>query len=782
MAKPIIYYNNALRDAQKGDDGTTYATCPQAYAFPGDDFKALGVVTKATDIAALSALVGSQLVFNATLNRYNIIAIGTYPGVNPQNIRLRSVCYSGTLLVAVGIGDGVDSYIVTSPDGRVWTVRAPTVAKNIALYGVCWSGTQFCAVGAADGTDSYILTSPDGIIWTERAPTVPKNIFLTSVTWSSALSLFSAVGQADGTDSYILTSPDGISWTERAPTVAKNISLYGVVWSGTLFVAVGGADGTDSYILTSADGTTWTERAPTVAKNIDLNGICWSGSLFVAVGADDGGDAYIVTSTDGTTWTERANAKRFILYSVAWSGSTFMAVGEADGSNAYMLTSTDGTTWVEKNNPQNFSLYGVTYFNGFFIAVGEADGVDAYIVITADGIFYPDTVISLFESLQTADVNTAFSIKAGLTCAQQDTIRVAPYAADNSLSPVMKGLVNTTFYLRAHAPNFLQDGGFESGAFSPNWTAGADWAIETVAPLEGAKSAAWNLAGSTPLYQSSTKRLEKGVTYRLLFTAKSVTANPTVGAVRVQLVQTLTATYLDVAHSYLEPAITTTATWFYTDITPDFSTDNWALYIITDNSKANGASKVIVDEFYLYQKMELNTLIIGRHNLSGKLAAGNLEVRSYKMSPLRSTVGASDYSTLASFTITTADVFSQALTSAYDPVVELMISAEASLTPELGEVYIGNAYTFTHYPQAPLDPWRINAEGLRDLTLQFSILAPALRTTTIRDIFARLKANESVWLKWDTDPPILMQSPQDAREAAFNPYRVGLALHLVEVV
>ena len=117
--------------------------------------------------------------------------------------------------------------------------------KNFSLIGITWGAGLFVAVGAADGIDAYVITSPNGITWTERAN--PKNVLLNAVAWNG--SLFVAVGVADGTDAYVITSPDGIIWTERANP--KSVVLDAVAWNGSLFVAVGGADGTDAYLITS---------------------------------------------------------------------------------------------------------------------------------------------------------------------------------------------------------------------------------------------------------------------------------------------------------------------------------------------------------------------------------------------------------------------------------------------------------------------------------------------------------------------------------------------------
>jgi len=275
------------------------------------------------------------------------------------------------------------AFINSNQAGVIWTERANP--KNIALSGIVWTGSIFCAVGENDGTDAYILTSPNGEVWTEQTVAVPKNISLRAIVWNG--SVFCAVGENDGTDAYIVTSPDGVIWTERANP--KNIHLFGITWNGAMFCAVGENDGTDAYILTSPNGENWTERAN--PKNISLRAIVWNGSVFCAVGYDDGTDAYILTSPNGENWTERANPKNIRLYGITWDGSVFCAVGEDDGVDAYILTSPNGEVWTEQTVavPKNIGLWGITWNGAMFCAVGNADGVDAYILTSLTS---PDTI------------------------------------------------------------------------------------------------------------------------------------------------------------------------------------------------------------------------------------------------------------------------------------------------------------------------------------------------------------------------------------------------------
>lgn len=277
--------------------------------------------------------------------------------------------------VAVGNGDGVDSYILTSDDGGLsWTERAPTVPKNIQLNSVAWNGSVWVAVGVADGADAYILSSPDGVTWTERINS--KNFTLHDVAWDPSIGLFAAVGVADGGDAYIVTSPDGVAWTEQSNP--KNITLYGVGSDGNgLFVAVGDQDGADGdgYVLTSLDGTTWVKRPnPARGAGEELRDVTWAPalSLWVAVGDGTGTGPTVITSPDGATWTSQGLTifGRAVVYDTVNNVFVILA--------AQNYSSVDGINWILRQFDTN--LLGIGHDGvGRFVAVGAQDGSDSRI-------------------------------------------------------------------------------------------------------------------------------------------------------------------------------------------------------------------------------------------------------------------------------------------------------------------------------------------------------------------------------------------------------------------
>jgi len=299
------------------------------------------------------------------------------------NLDLRSVAHNGSdLFVGVGETDGVDSLIVTSPDGQTWTRRGVGTLDNVNLNCVIYDtiNSLWIAVGNTDAFDPGIYTSPDGTNWTKRTPTVHKALSLLSVA-SNGVDLIVAVGTIDGAESYMVSSTNGTIWTEvDTPDVAVNLNE--VAYNGSdLWIAVGDDDGSKAYIISSADGATWSQVSPTVSKTVDLLSVVYNDvlDLWVAVGDTDSGETFIVSSSDGVTWTEvNPGLGNWGANHISAIGGLFVVVGEATGIGAYIIWSRDGANWYSVVNPKNFALNASGYGDGVFLLVGVDDGVGPY--------------------------------------------------------------------------------------------------------------------------------------------------------------------------------------------------------------------------------------------------------------------------------------------------------------------------------------------------------------------------------------------------------------------
>lgn len=287
----------------------------------------------------------------------------------------RGITYGNGMFVAVST-DGVNSRVMTSPDGITWTART---TPQQAWRGVTYGNGTFVAV-ATSGTSSRVMTSADGITWTTRVSAADNN--WQSVTYGNGT--FVAVA-GTGTGNRVMTSTDGTTWVAR--TSAADLNWVSVTYGDGKFVAV--ADSTQPVgtptagVMTSTDGTTWTSQ-PITQTSAVWTGVVYGGTTFVAVGTNA-----VMTSPDGVTWTSRTPAANRTWKAVAYGDGRFVAVA-ASGTNDRAMTSTDGQTWAAGNTTNaNQSWYGVAFGNGTFAAVAINSGSTGTLnrVMTSNDLF-----------------------------------------------------------------------------------------------------------------------------------------------------------------------------------------------------------------------------------------------------------------------------------------------------------------------------------------------------------------------------------------------------------
>jgi hypothetical protein len=98
---------------------------------------------------------------------------------------------------------------------------------------------------------NYVMTSPDGIVWTSRTATSSSGWW--SVTYANGIFVAVAFTGADS----VMTSADGITWTSRS--VPEDNEWNSVVYGNGMFVAVA-STGTNR-IMRSNDAITWVVSA-----------------------------------------------------------------------------------------------------------------------------------------------------------------------------------------------------------------------------------------------------------------------------------------------------------------------------------------------------------------------------------------------------------------------------------------------------------------------------------------------------------------------------------------
>lgn len=320
----------------------------------------------------------------------------------PTWILLRDAVHDGRRYVAVG-----DSgTIVTSPDGRTWTVQdkprqAPDyyaleyanglyvlagddgriwTSQDAAAWTLRYGGYKVDLAGIAGAEGRWVAVGAEGAIlsspnpwpwqWTRRSSGTQQP--LAAVT--AGLDRFVAVGARGA----IVTSDDGLTWTPQ--TSGTDADLQGVTFANGRFVAAGKNAAGKAVVLSSENGQAWKAQA------LDLPGfvgLAYGQGRFVAVGS--GG--LVATSADGTAWTKAATPAQGDLYGVAFGAGRFLAVGAA----GLVLTSPDGAVWTKVAGTGAQPLYAVTFAAGRFFVAGDK-GMVGY---SADGLalqMTPDSI------------------------------------------------------------------------------------------------------------------------------------------------------------------------------------------------------------------------------------------------------------------------------------------------------------------------------------------------------------------------------------------------------
>lgn len=276
-------------------------------------------------------------------------------GLNTYDNKWWSVCYGNGLFVAVSeTAAGASTGVMTSPDGKYWTIRA--AAANNKWKGLCYGNGLFVAVSVS-GTGNRVMTSPDGITWTSRVSAADYN--WVSVCYGNGL--FVAVASS-GAGNRVMTSPDGINWTIQ--TSAADINWNSVCYGNGLYVAVGSGGTTSNSVMTSPDGITWTSRS--MPGFNEFRDVCFGNGLFVAVGYY--GASRVMTSPDGINWTFQTAAAANNWIRVCYGDGLYVATA-ITGTGDRIMTSPDGINWTSRTSPADNTWYGITYGNGMYVGV-----------------------------------------------------------------------------------------------------------------------------------------------------------------------------------------------------------------------------------------------------------------------------------------------------------------------------------------------------------------------------------------------------------------------------
>jgi hypothetical protein len=337
----------------------------------------------------------------------------------------------GSLLA---IGFGQQARVLSSTDGRAWTVEPAdpgllrASANHLSLVtGLADSGGQLVAVGATalddiSSGDARAWTSTDGVRW-QAVPSSAGMLDAEMESVTAGPDGFVAVG-SDGfpggntqlpgaRGAAVWLSSDGRTWT-RAPsqTSFEGAVMFGVAHTSSGYVAwgeihdPGGSGPSLPPIWTSSDGLHW-DRASGIGDaggpGNPIASVVAMGDRLVAVGSrqlpesadgivvpaawqsDDGGHSWtLASSPDASGAAPRAGGLR----DVAQSGSDLVAVGHLElpsgqtgPLSAIAWRSTDqGASWVALPDEPSFAgsiMDRVVGIGGGFVAFGSADDPNA---------------------------------------------------------------------------------------------------------------------------------------------------------------------------------------------------------------------------------------------------------------------------------------------------------------------------------------------------------------------------------------------------------------------
>jgi hypothetical protein len=333
---------------------------------------------------------------------------------------IRDIAFGAGVYVAT-VSPSETPKVITSPDGRSWTLRegAPNAGNAVAF-----GNNRFVAVGDLGG----VATSKDGVVWEPESSGQTNS--LRSVTFGNGL--FVAVGLKG----VILASGDGVDWRPMPSGTTETLSQ--VIFADERFIAAGRFStfsspdgftwnsaeipwpsrlvnsvaygngryvaGTDDYIpLYSTNGFLWT-RPPLSLFGVVTASDFWRGvylvatshGIFTSMDAQNWdlssisdpkkfahNDSVIIAMSSGAThWsTDGINWNRIpsrILNDAVWNGTGFVGVGNWGA----LFYSQDGTNWTTASSGIAQTLVAVEYGSGRYVAVGK----NKTILFSGDGI------------------------------------------------------------------------------------------------------------------------------------------------------------------------------------------------------------------------------------------------------------------------------------------------------------------------------------------------------------------------------------------------------------
>jgi len=184
-----------------------------------------------------------------------------------------AIAYGGGVFVIVGSKS--ENQVAWSTDGKNWTAVDTSSLKflntNTKQFSIAYGGGKF----VENAFGYYVVTSPDGKVWTIQNG--DKDIFtFTAIAYGGDKFV------AGGYNSFSYSSDGGATWTKA--TMSGTGDIKAIAYGNNKFVAVGRTDiSAMGNIFTSSNGESWTavEGPKQGSYGVSLNTIAYGNNRFV---------------------------------------------------------------------------------------------------------------------------------------------------------------------------------------------------------------------------------------------------------------------------------------------------------------------------------------------------------------------------------------------------------------------------------------------------------------------------------------------------------------------
>lgn len=285
---------------------------------------------------------------------------------------------SGNINVVYGLGlfvaytSASSSYVATSTDGEVWTLRA---MPSAAIWRVGYSNSKFLASASGSTT---MASSTNGTVWSS-ATSLPGNAASgTSIAPVGILNVW--IIYSTGT-TYYRSTDAGVTWNSATLPVTGGMFLV----CGTNFVSATQA-GVTTYTSSTGATSSWSSGA--VPSGGDSLNVWRNSDASLGVVATNG----TYRSTDGTTWAQVVNSYLTGLSGIALNTGCRFYINGVTGvwstTSGYSYTF-QSTIAVQRTSTRNVTLNNRwSAYDGSSISVIGADsGYVVKISNTLTGLF-----------------------------------------------------------------------------------------------------------------------------------------------------------------------------------------------------------------------------------------------------------------------------------------------------------------------------------------------------------------------------------------------------------